>query len=313
MKTSRIALGGVLLLALTALLLWTPDRDPAWLAARHLDAPGDLIDVPVAGAKLRLHVRDDGPREAPALLLLHGFGASLHTWEPWAASLADDFRVVRLDLPGSGLSPPDPTADYTDARSLALIEATLDHLGIARATLVGNSMGGRLAWAFAAARPTRVDKLVLLAPDGFASAGFEYDQAPEVPAWLHAMRVSLPRFLLRMSLAPAYVNPAVLTDEVLARYHDLLRAPGARLAMLQRLEQAVLTDPVPRLKTITAPTLLLWGEQDAMIPVDNADDYLAAIPGSTLVRLPGLGHLPHEEAPERSLVPVREFLQRTQP
>mgnify|MGYP006173295765 CR=1 FL=1 len=103
MKTSRIVLGGVLLLALTAFLLWTPDRDPAWLSERYLADPADLIDVPVAGATLRLHVRDDGPRDAPALLLLHGFGASLHTWEPWAVSLADAHRVDRLDLPGSGL------------------------------------------------------------------------------------------------------------------------------------------------------------------------------------------------------------------
>ena len=113
-----------------------------------------------------------------------------------------------------------------------------------------------------------------------------------------------------MGLAPAYVSEAVLTDTLLTRYHDLLRAPGARLAMLMRLEQAVLTDPVPRLRTITAPTLLLWGEQDAMIPVDNASDYLAAIPGSTLVRLPGIGHLPQEEDPERALAPVRAILQR---
>lgn len=305
-----VVVAGLLLLALGLFLLWTPDRTAADLSARYLDAPGDLIDVSVAGSAVRLHVRDDGPADAPALLFLHGFGASLHTWEPWAVALAGPYRVVRLDLPGSGLSPPDPSADYTDARSLALIEATLDHLGIARASVLGNSMGGRLAWSFAAARPARVDKLVLLAPDGFASAGFAYDQAPEVPVWLHAMRVTLPRFVLRMGLAPAYVDPAVLTDALLTRYHDLLLAPGARHAMLMRLEQVVLTDPVPRLKSIQAPTLLLWGEQDAMIPVDNANDYLAALPNGRLVRLPGMGHLPHEEDPVRSLQPVREFLQR---
>jgi pimeloyl-ACP methyl ester carboxylesterase len=82
---------------------------------------------------------------------------------------------------------------------------------------------------------------------------------------------------------------------LLGRYHDLL-------------QQMVLTDPVPHLKTIEAPTLLLWGEQDAMIPVRNAQDYLKSLGKSRLVTLPGVGRLPQEEAPERALQPVCEFL-----
>ena len=296
-----------ILLALAAFWAWTPDRDPAELAARYLRAPADIVTV----ADTRLHVRDDGPKEAPALLLLHGFGASLHTWEPWAQALAGPYRVLRVDLPGHGLSPPDPTGNYTDTRSLQLLLALLDQLGLQRVSVIGNSMGGRIAWTMAVRHPERVNKLVLIAPDGFASPGyFEYGRAPEVSSMLHLMRVALPRQLLRMSLAPAYVNNRVLDDALLDRYHDLLRAPGAREAMLQRMRQTVLVDPVPLLKTVQAPTLLLWGEQDKMIPIANADDYLKAIPGSTLVRLPGLGHLPHEEDPARSLAPVRDFLGR---
>ena len=296
-----------ILLALAAFWAWTPDRDPAELAAHYQRSPADRVEL--LGATL--HLRDDGPRDAPVLLFLHGFGASLHTWEPWAQALAADFRVLRVDLPGHGLSPPDPSDDYTDTRSQLLLLALLDRLGVQRVSVIGNSMGGRIAWTMAARHPDRVDRLVLVAPDGFASPGyFEYDKAPEVSAWLQLMRVALPRPLLRLSLAPAYANPAALTDERLDRYHDLLRAPGARAAMLQRMRQTVLTDPVPLLKTVRAPTLLLWGESDQMIPVANAADYRAALPHGTLVTLPGLGHLPHEEDPARALVPVRAFLQR---
>ena len=293
-----------LLLALAAYWLWTPDRSQAYLAERYLRSPQDLVNV--SGAQL--HVRDDGPREAPAIVFLHGFGASLHTWEPWAQMLAKDFRVIRYDAPGSGLSPPDPRSDYTDERSLQLLSELMTQLGVARATLVGNSMGGRIAWSFAAAQPQRVDKLVLISPDGFASPGFEYDKAPEVPALLQLMRVVLPRAVLRVNLKPAYADPQALTEPLLDRYHDLLRAPGARQAMLQRMQQMVLTDPVPRLKTVQAPTLLLWGEQDAMIPLANAQDYLQAIADSRLVSLPGVGHLPQEEAPDRALKAVLAFL-----
>jgi pimeloyl-ACP methyl ester carboxylesterase len=85
-------------------------------------------------------------------------------------------------------------------------------------------------------------------------------------------------------------------------------APGARDAMFKRLEQTVLTNPVPLLNTITAPTLLVWGAADAMIPVTNAQDYLGAVKGSRLVMLPGAGHLPHEEAAQASLQAVADFL-----
>ncbi len=294
----------VLLLLIAAWALWTPDKDRATLERSYLAAPGDMVTV----LGVDLHVRDSGPRDAPAVLMLHGFGASLHTWEPWAQGLSREMRVIRIDLPGNGLSRPDPTGDYSDQRSMALILALLDQRKIARTSLVGNSIGGRIAWTFAATHPERVHKLVLVSPDGFASPGFEYGKAPEVPAAVKAMRFSLPRWLLRMSLQPAYANASVMTDALATRYHDLMLAPGARDAMIARMQQTVLVDPVPLLRRIQAPTLLVWGKQDGMIPFANSADYTQALPDSRLVALDGVGHLPHEEAPERSLVPVREFL-----
>ena len=284
--------------------LWTPDKDRASLERSYLRAPDDMLEV----AGINLHVRDSGPRTAPTVIFLHGFGASLHTWEPWATSLSHDMRVIRLDLPGSGLSSPDPTGNYTDARSVEVLLALMSRLGVARASLAGNSIGGRMAWTFAAQHPERIEKLVLISPDGFASPGFEYGKKPEVPVTVKWMRYVLPKPLLRMSLVPAYANPAVLTDELTTRYHDLMLGPGSRDAMIARMEQTVLVDPVPLLTKIAAPTLLLWGEQDALIPFGNSADYLKAIPRVTLVPLPGMGHLPHEEAPEQTIAPVRAFL-----
>ena len=314
-----------LVLALTALTLaslwlWTPDVPRATLEARYLAAPTDLRRV----GPWQLHVRDsgapraataawsDGPAasrtDAPAVVLLHGFGASLQTWDAWAEGLAATHRVVRIDLPGSGLSPPDPAHDYRDERSLQLLMALLDDLGLPRVSLVGHSMGGRIAWTFAAQFPERVDKLVLVAPDGYASFGFEYGKAMDVPASLSLMRHVLPKPLLRMNLKAAYARPESLTDHVTTRYHDLILAPGARQAMLDRLAQTVLQDPEPLLRQIKAPTLLVWGEADAMIPIGNARDYLQAIPGSRLVSWPQVGHLPQEEAAEPSLKAVADFL-----
>lgn len=294
----------VLIVAFIAFLLWTPDRDRASLEALYLRSPADIIEV----AGTRLDVRDSGPKDAPTVILLHGFGSSLHTWEAWAGPLSSDHRVIRFDLPGCGLSPPDPTGDYSDARSIAVMLALMDRLGVAKASVVGNSMGGRIAWTFASEHPERVDKLVLISPDGFESPGFEYGRKPDVPATVKLMRYVLPKPLVKMSLAPAYADPKVMTDELATRYYDLMRAPGVRDAMIARMEQSIRFDPVPRLQAIRAPTLLLWGEQDKMIPFTNAADYVKAIPDAKLEPLPGVGHLPQEEVPQRSLAAVRAFL-----
>ena len=312
MRHPRLAIAAAALaLLLVAAILWlyTPDKARASLEAVYAQPPSQFMDV----AGLRLHVRDTGPHtigghDAPAVILLHGFGSSLHTWEPWAALLQADHRVIRFDLPGFGLTGPDPTNDYSDARSQAVLLALMDHLGIARAALVGNSMGGRIAWLFAASHPERVSRLVLISPDGFASPSIAYGKAPDVPAMVRVLPYTLPTALLRMSLAPAYADASRLADATVTRYRDMMLVPGVRPAIIARMQQMVLADPIPRLRQIDIPVLLLWGEQDAMIPISNAADYLAALPHARLTRLPGLGHVPFEEDPARAFPPVQAFL-----
>lgn len=297
----------LLVVLVAAVWAWTPDLDRATLERKYLASPDDLVSV---GGTI-LHVRDTGPRAGPAVILLHGFGSSLHTWEPWAEALAADrLRVIRFDLPGAGLSPPDSTGDYTDRRSLALLLALMERLEIRHASLVGNSIGGRIAWRFAAEHPERVDRLVLVSPDGFASPGFDYGRPPKVPAVFEVMRYVLPKPVLRMNLEPAYAERTRLTESILTRYEELLRAPGVRGALLERMRQTALVDPHAYLGRIRAPTLLLWGRHDRLIPFANSDDYLRAIPGSRLVALEDTGHVPQEEIPEASLAPVRDFLEK---
>jgi pimeloyl-ACP methyl ester carboxylesterase len=284
--------------------LYSPDKDRDKLEAQYAQPPSEFI--PSAG--LRLHVRDSGPKSATTIVLLHGFGASLQTWDAWAQTLEKTHRVIRFDLPGAGLTGADPTGDYSDARGVHIISSLLDTLGVDQAVVVGHSMGGRLAWRLAAEQPQRVRQLVLIAPDGFASPGFEYGKAPEVGISVRAMRYVLPKALLRLSLAPAYADASKLNDSTVNRYYDMMLAPDVRTALIARMQQLVLQEPTPWLARIRAPTLLLWGEQDAMIPPANARDYQAAMPQASLVLLPGVGHLPHEEAPAASLAALQEFL-----
>ena len=284
--------------------LYTPDKPRGVLEAKYAASPSAFIQV----AGLRMHIRDTGPRGAPAVILLHGLGSSLHTWEPWAQTLSQRFRVIRFDLPGFGLTGADPTGDYTDAREVVVLAALMDALSVPRASLVGNSLGGKLAWQFAAAHPDRVEKLVLISPDGFASPGFDYDKPARVPTLARLLPYTLPRWMLRMNIAAAYADPQHLTPATVTRYRDLMLAPGVRVALLQRTAQVRLQRPEPMLRHIHAPTLLVWGEQDKLIPLRNAQDYLAALPDARLVSFPRLGHVPQEEDPAQSLPPVEAFL-----
>ena len=300
----------VFLLLLFAVLLglvwwlYTPDRSAAWLAARYVKPDDQFIDV--LGARLR--VRISGPADAPPVILLHGFGSSLETWEPWAGVLARHYRVIRFDLPGFGLTGPDPSGDYTDQRTVLILAALMDRLGIRQADLIGNSLGGKIAWNFAAAYPERVNRLVLISPDGFASPGFEYGVKPKLPFIMRLLPYTLPRFMLRMNLVIAYADPKKLSDATLTRYQDMMLAPGDRHALLARTQQVFLEPPEPKLAKISAPTLILWGEEDRMIPFSNAADYMRDIRHAKLVALPGLGHVPFEENPAASLPPVMAFL-----
>ncbi len=306
MRGALLILGGFACAAIIAagVWAWAPDRPRDQLERRYWDSATRYMQI--GGTSLR--VRITGPHDAPAMLMLHGFGSSLETWESWAQRLSDDHQVVRFDLPGCGLSEADRTGSYADARSLELVKGLMDALGIKTAVLVGNSMGGRIAWRFAAAFPERTRKLVLISPDGFASPGFEYGKAPQVPAILKLMKYFLPRTLLRSNLAAAYGDPRRLSDAVVDRYYELLLAPGNREAMIARMQQSILEDPVPLLKQISAPTLLLWGQKDRLIPFANSADYVNALEDSRLVAFANLGHVPHEEAPAESLAAVMQFI-----
>jgi len=305
-RTAPLVLGGLLTAAIvaTGIWAWTPDRSRGDLEKKYSNTSTRYVEV--AGTSIR--VRDTGDARAPAVILLHGFGSSLETWEPWAQALSNRYRVVRFDLPGSGLSEPDRSGDYSDVRTLALIRLLMDQLGIEKAAFIGNSIGGRIAWRFAAAFPSRVSKLVLISPDGFASPGFDYGKPPQVPAVLNLMKYFLPRSLMRSNLAAAYGDPSRLKPAVVERYYDLLLAPGSRAAMISRMQQIVLEDPIPLLRQIEIPTLLLWGRKDRLIPFANSADYLRALPNATLVDFPELGHVPQEESPDEALKPLERFL-----
>jgi len=300
-----IALAFTSFIVLAALYLWTPDKSKAELEKIY----GSPKNAYVSALGVNLHYQDTGPsKNAIPILFLHGFGASLQTWDTWAQALSDEYRVISVDLPGFGLTGEDPSGIYTDQRSVEVLEAFLKELNIPKVVLVGNSMGGKFAWQFAARYPNQVSKLVLISPDGYASPGIEYGKKIEVPAIADLYRYFFSRMFLVMNLKPAYADPNTLNDALVNRYYELMLAPGVRGAILGRMQQTVLQDPVPSLSSIQVPTLLIWGEKDAFIPIRNSNDYLKVMPNAKRVSLPNIGHLPQEEQPSIGLAALKDFL-----
>jgi pimeloyl-ACP methyl ester carboxylesterase len=295
----------LILIGLVLMIFFAPDLDRHDLEKTYAQAPSQFIEV----EGLRFHYRDTGDKGAPAIVMLHGFGSSLHTWDEWSTALEQDHRVIRLDLPGFGLTGESPDHDYSDAADVERLSHFLSALGVTKCLMVGHSMGGRIAWNFASTYPDHVVRLVLMAPDGFPVRGQKLGEKPyDFGRLANVIQYVLPKFLVKKSLEPAFYNASGISDGLLNRYNDLLRAPTVRSAILDRMRQTVNSDPVERLQRITAPTLLLWGKNDLMIPSSNSQDYQKALRHSQTVILPKASHLLQEENPQLGLAHVLEFV-----
>lgn len=303
-------LGIVLAVLVVAfLLLRTPDTDIAAMRAKYGAAPSQFVDL---GGGLTVHLRDEGPRDAPVIMLLHGSNADLHTWEPWVKDLTRDFRVVRFDHIGHGLTGPNPAGDYRPAAFAQTVERVANKLGLERFVLAGNSIGGGFALTYALQHPERVTHLALLDPVGAPKAdgsrgniGFKIAATPGVNLLMEEIT---PRFLVEQSLSQTVTNQAVVTPAAVDRYWELLRYPGNRKATLARFALGPDKFVAAQLAAIKQPVLILWGEQDALLPVAGGRWFNQAIPGSKLIVYPGIGHLPQEEAAAQSVADLRAFL-----
>lgn len=300
-----------LVVAIIGLAIWgyAPDRDVAELRAEYAGEPSQFITLDNGQS---VHVRDTGPRGAPVLLLLHGSGASLHTWDGWAKALEQDYRVIRYDQPGHGLTGPHIDTDYT-AKAFADTAALLmDKLSIANYVIAGNSMGGWVAWNHALAYPERVKGLILIDASGAPATapskipiGF---RLASNPLFQPLMTTFTPRSIIASTLAGSVADKDALTDAQIDRYWNLLRYPGNRQATLDSGKAKRKQITPEEIAQITVPTLILWGSQDSLIPVESARWFEANIPDTDLVIYGDLGHIPMEEDATRTANDVDTWL-----
>lgn len=264
---------------------------------------------------LRVHYTDEGNRRGPTLILVHGFAASVHAWRPWIQRLDSDYRLIAIDLPGHGLTEAPSNYQASLDRNAELIETLADDLGIDRFVLAGNSMGGAVSIDFAMQHPQRLAGLVLVDAAGWP--GQDGKPAGGPPGFLSLLNNPVGRWFLKLvdpslvitgGLKSAYHDETLVTDAVARRYADLAMAVGHRDILLTQQSQPATPWTPADFGKIAIPTLVLAGEEDALIPVENAREIAAAIPGAKLITYPGGGHLPMEQLPDETVRDLRGFL-----
>lgn len=281
---------------------------PAPAPAATAPSEPTIRTIAIDGAQIR--VSEEGPADAPVIVLLHGFTMSLESWDGWAENLRGDYRIIRYDLLGHGMTGPDPLERYAPDERVEVLGRLLDALGIERATLGGNSFGGLVAWRFAAAHPERVERLILVDSGAYSIYGVTENPVP-VPDAMRAYLLAAPMAGVQLSAAQIYADLSRLPEGRVEQMQQMMAQPGNGEAFIGHLEEFVLPEPTEDLGRITAPTLILWGEADRIVPLDHAGRIEAAIPDARLITYPGVGHAPQEEIPERTATDVRAFLEST--
>lgn len=283
------------------------------MIAKYSNEASQFLDDGLGG---KIHYRDEGNKNGPAILLIHGSNSLLQTWEPVAARLGDKYRLISLDLYGHGLTGPHPNDDYSADAYIAAAVKVLDTVDVERAYWVGNSMGGWLSWRAGLAVPDRVSGLVLI-----DASGAQTDEKIKPYLGARLARSSIgklllpevtPKFLVRSSLEENFAQPERLTDELVTRYWELLRFPGNRQASVTRGKTARELEKWAEIGGLNMPVLLLWGEQDKVIPVSHAKAFEEAIPGSKLIIYKDAGHLPMEETPDQVARDIGTWIEGTE-
>jgi pimeloyl-ACP methyl ester carboxylesterase len=260
-----------------------------------------------------IHYKDEG--DGPVLVLLHGVCASLYTWDGWTDALKDRYRVIRLDLPGWGLTGAAGDTAINLEKMTVVMEEFLDRLGVESFYLAGNSLGGYFAWNYALTHPDQVRKVVLLDPVCY----------PQSPPWF--MRVAkysllsflprriLPKYMISMNVRAVYGDTSRIDPHLYDLYFDMAMREGNKQGymdsfrfMARQCTNEALSQGV---SDIRVPVLLMYGSKDKWVPPEHEALWKQDLPGVECIVYEGVGHVPMEEVPEMTAADADLFFRRS--
>ena len=305
-----------LLLVIVILILgfvafnWKNDVSVEELKKKYTNTESEFVEID----GMQVHFRDQGlATDSLPIVLIHGTGASLHTWESWVNELKNKHRIITLDIPAYGLTGPNKTGDYSQDFYVNFMENFLLKLNIKRCVLGGNSLGGSITWAFALEHPERVGKMILVDAGGYPMVSKSVPiafQIARMPIVGNLFKYILPYAVIEKSLQNVYVHDDRITPELIERYYDLASRTGNRKAFLDRMKSSIKNDNYLKIKTLTMPTLIIWGKEDGLIPLNVAEKFHKDLPNDTMIVFKDLGHTPMEEDPMKTVKAVKDFLSK---
>jgi pimeloyl-ACP methyl ester carboxylesterase len=301
------------LFAITAFLIiviaiyWKNDIDLNDLKDKYAYPSSSFISID----GINVHYRDVGKGEA--ILLIHGTGASLHTWEKWIDILTSGYRVISFDLPGFGLTGPDPNHNYQISRYTAILDNLMVKLKVDSFHIAGNSLGGLVAWRYTTQFPQKILTLNLIDAAGLPQPGKKPPfifQLAKLPVLSTLMQKVTPKSIIENSMLDVYKNDQLVTEKLIDRYFELSLREGNRTAFVKRMSQLNEKLDISDLKKITAPVLIQWGKDDRWIPLAKGYEFKKLIPKAEL-KIYNSGHVPMEENPMETVEDYMKFLKKS--
>ena len=262
---------------------------------------------------IKLHYQEKG--EGTPLVLIHGYGSSTYTWRDVFVPLSENFRVIAVDLKGFGFSEK-PDGDYTRNAQAVLVQKFLDKLKIEKAHFAGSSMGGEVSLNVALQSSERVESLILVDSSGVKSVKGSGStpsrfEVPFVGRAFVALAL-LSDNLVRTSLERSYFDDSKVTKELVETYHLPLQTNNGQRAAVYTQQQWDLYPIEDDLSKVKVPTLIIWGEEDFVTPLEGGKKMNASMEDSKLVVFENCGHLPAEEMPKRTVEEILKFTEKNE-
>lgn len=305
LKYSLFAITAILFIVIA--IYWKNDIDLNELKDKYAYPSSSFISID----GINVHYRDVGKGEA--ILLIHGTGASLHTWEKWIDILSPSYRVISFDLPGFGLTGPDPNHNYQISRYSAILDSLIVKLKVDSFHIAGNSLGGLVAWRYTTQFPQKILTLNLIDAAGLPQPGKKPPfifQLAKLPILSNLLQKVTPKSIIENSMLDVYKNDQLVNEKLIDRYFELSLREGNRTAFVKRMSQLNEKLDISDLKKITAPVLIQWGKDDRWIPLAKGYEFKKLIPQAKL-KIYNSGHVPMEENPMETVEDYVIFLKKS--
>ncbi len=263
------------------------------------------------GVDITVRYRDEG--QGQPVLLLHGVCSSLETWDGWVERMKGSYRIIRIDIPGFGLTGHAPDRGfYNKDTAVDFLDLFMDRLGVSQFSIVGNSLGGYLSWNYALRYPHKIQKMILIDSVGYNQKLPGLLSFATSPAIEPTARKMMPRSFLNSAVRQVYGDKSKVTKAVQQRYFDFAMMEGNKdsyvdvfLEMKRQNESPGLSKEIPNIKV---PVMVMWGMKDEWIPVENFEKFRKDLPSATFVSYEGAGHVPMEEIPDKTAADALKFL-----